>query len=160
MVSFNEKGVTFDPASDEIKEIPSKKKWLNKKRKNSKEELISDADPLVDVTFKELLLLNKPDWLIVLIGVISSAILGTLFPMMSILFSGLLDVSNNNAVAHLCISHSSLPPLSCPLTLLFPSPSLLLSFPLFSPSPSSLLPPLSFSLSPSLSFFLCSYSVI
>ena len=92
-LSSNEKGVTFDPAKDEIKEIPSKKKWLTRRKSSNKDkEAVSDADPLVEVTFKELLLLNKPDWYLVILGIVASSALGALFPMMAILFSGLLNV--------------------------------------------------------------------
>ena len=42
--------------------------------------------------FLELIKLNFPDWPFVLMGIILSAIVGCLFPLMSILFSELLDV--------------------------------------------------------------------
>ena len=45
------------------------------------------------VSFKELLKLNLPDWPLVLIGVILSALIGCLFPLMAILFSEVLRVS-------------------------------------------------------------------
>lgn len=45
------------------------------------------------VSFKELLKLNVPDWPLVLIGVILSAIIGCLFPLMAVLFSEVLRVS-------------------------------------------------------------------
>lgn len=45
------------------------------------------------VSFMELIKLNKPDWPFVLIGVICSAVIGCLFPLMAILFSGVLAVS-------------------------------------------------------------------
>ena len=45
------------------------------------------------VSFLELLKLNIPDWPLVLTGVIGSAIMGALFPLLAILFGGLLAVS-------------------------------------------------------------------
>ena len=45
------------------------------------------------MSFAELLKLNKPDWLLVLVGVIGSAVLGILFPLLAILFSNVLAVS-------------------------------------------------------------------
>ena len=50
-------------------------------------------EKLPKVSFRELLKLNKPDWLFVLIGVICSAMIGCLFPLMAILFSDVLRVS-------------------------------------------------------------------
>ena len=62
-------------------------------RKKSEGE-VSDEDPLVQVTFRELLRLNKPDWYLVVVGVVSSGLIGALFPVMSILFSNVLEVRN------------------------------------------------------------------
>lgn len=45
------------------------------------------------VPFTQLLKLNKPDWPLVLIGVLCSAVIGCLFPLMAILFSDVLRVS-------------------------------------------------------------------
>ena len=59
------------------------------RRKKSKKE----KEDIPKVSFLELLKLNKPDWYLVLIGVIGSAILGVLFPMLAILFSNVLSVS-------------------------------------------------------------------
>lgn len=52
-----------------------------------------DHSELRKVSFKDLLLLNKPDWPLVLIGVVASAATGALFPAMSPLFSEILRVS-------------------------------------------------------------------
>ncbi len=56
------------------------------------------------VSFAELLKLNKPDWLLVLVGVIGSAVLGVLFPLLAILFSNVLAVSPCSVVL-LCAVH-------------------------------------------------------
>ncbi len=59
-----------------------------------KRNRISEAEqPLRQVTFRELLALNKPDWPLVLVGVVASALIGTFFPVMAPLFSELLRVS-------------------------------------------------------------------
>ena len=46
-----------------------------------------------EVSFSQLLKLNKPDWVLVLIGVLFSALIGCLFPIVSLLFSEVLRVS-------------------------------------------------------------------
>ena len=46
-----------------------------------------------DIPFIKLLKLNLPDWPLVLTGVLMSAVIGALFPLMSILFSEMLRVS-------------------------------------------------------------------
>lgn len=53
------------------------------------------------VSFKELLKLNRPDWPLVLIGVILSAVIGCLFPLMAVLFSEVLRVSRCSSPLHL-----------------------------------------------------------
>ena len=40
----------------------------------------------------EMLKLNKPDWLVVLVGVIFSSLLGSLFPIMAVLLSEVFRV--------------------------------------------------------------------
>ena len=62
------------------------RKMLGRRHRTKKEELPK-------VSFLQLLKLNRPDWLLVLIGVIGSAIIGCLFPLMAILFSEVLNVS-------------------------------------------------------------------
>ena len=42
--------------------------------------------------FKDLLKLNAPDWHLVTTGIIMSTAVGCLFPLMSILFSQMLEV--------------------------------------------------------------------
>lgn len=85
-----EREVHFDSETDQVEVKEPKHRWS--KRRKSDKEVLSDSDPLVTVTTKELFLLNKPDWYLVIIGVIATGILGSLFPMMSILFSGMLEV--------------------------------------------------------------------
>ncbi len=63
-------------------------KLVRRRRQKKKER-----EDIPTVSFLELLKLNKPDWLLVLIGVIGSAILGVLFPLLAILFSSILSVS-------------------------------------------------------------------
>ena len=67
---------------------PRKRLRLAKHGRKPKEE------KLPTLSFLELLKLNQPDWYLVLIGVIASAIIGALFPVMSILFSEVLRVSD------------------------------------------------------------------
>ena len=47
---------------------------------------------VVQVKFKDLLKLNAPDWPLVTTGIIMSAVVGCLFPLMSIFFSEMLEV--------------------------------------------------------------------
>ena len=61
-------------------------KMLRRRHRTKKEKLPK-------VSFKELLKLNKPDWPLVLIGIVCSAVIGCLFPLMAILFSDVLRVS-------------------------------------------------------------------
>ena len=61
-------------------------KMLRRRHRTKKEKLPK-------VPFKELLRLNRPDWYLVLMGVICSAIIGCLFPLMAILFRDVLAVS-------------------------------------------------------------------
>ena len=82
----------FDPATTTVTTGKSKKGKKNGRKKSIEEELVSDADPLVSITFKELLKLNLPDWYLVVTGIIATGMLGVLFPLMSILFSGILEV--------------------------------------------------------------------
>lgn len=46
-----------------------------------------------EVSLLQLLKLNKPDWELVLIGVLFSALIGCLFPLISLLFSEVLKVN-------------------------------------------------------------------
>ena len=60
----------------------------------SKHQRKLQAEGIQEVSFKELLKLNLPDWYFVLIGIIFSAIIGALFPLISILFSEVLRVGH------------------------------------------------------------------
>ena len=75
--------------------LGSKKKgsWLKRRRSAEKVETDSDEDPLVEIKFTELLKLNRPDWYLVVPGVIFAGIQGAMFPLMAILFSDVLGVS-------------------------------------------------------------------
>ena len=64
-----------------------KSKWGKSKCQRKLEE-----EGIQEVPFKEFIKLNLPDWHFVLIGIICSAIIGALFPLMSILFSEVLRV--------------------------------------------------------------------
>ena len=44
------------------------------------------------VSFTQLLKLNKPDWILVLVGVVCSAVFGCLFPLMATFFGDVLGV--------------------------------------------------------------------
>ena len=48
---------------------------------------------IMRTSFVELLKLNRPDWLFVLVGVVCSALIGCLFPLIAIPFSEVLRVS-------------------------------------------------------------------
>ena len=60
---------------------------LSRRQRKQKEK-----ESLPPVSFLELLKLNIPDWYLVLIGIVCSALFGCLFPLMSILFSEVLRV--------------------------------------------------------------------
>ena len=49
-------------------------------------------EKLQRVSFAQLLQLNKPDWFFILVGVISSAAIGCLFPVMATFFGDALGV--------------------------------------------------------------------
>ena len=95
------KAVQFTPV-DELLEVETGKKrkgrrsslveLLHRSRKDSADDEVEDPE-LEQVKFHELLALNLPDWYLVLLGVICSALLGALFPLMAVVFSGFLDVS-------------------------------------------------------------------
>ena len=77
-----------------VEENSEQNKKRNKKLKKKDKDEESDEDPLIQIPFKELMRLNLPDWYLVIPGIIFSAIQGGSFPLMAILFSGILDVSN------------------------------------------------------------------
>ena len=70
-----------------------------------KKKAAGDED-LPQISFWELLKLNQKDWYLVLVGVVMSAILGCLFPILAILFSDVLRVSYHAPChTHTCSSH-------------------------------------------------------
>ena len=73
----------YEDSNVEIEDTASPHKTSRKKKDHD--------DP--EVSFLELLKLNKPDWYLVLVGVIGSAITGCLFPLMSVIFGSVLRVS-------------------------------------------------------------------
>ena len=79
--------MTHDEEAGEIHHRRSTMTKMLRRRHRAKKE------KLPKVPFKDLLKLNRPDWYLVLIGVICSGIVGCLFPLMAILFRGVLDVS-------------------------------------------------------------------
>ena len=56
-------------------------------------DIETDEDPLVQVKFKELLKLNKPDWYLVIPGIIFTGIQGVVYVVLAVLFSELINVS-------------------------------------------------------------------
>ncbi len=62
----------------------------------------TDTQAAWEVSFRELLALNKPDWPLIVIGVIMSAIVGVLFPLMAVLFSEVLRVSGQCSTPSPC----------------------------------------------------------
>ena len=88
------------------------------KRLVKRRHKVPDADTQAarEVSFLELLALNKPDWYLVVLGVILSAVVGVLFPLMAVLFSEVLRVSQftspYSSPPSPCLHHSppSLPP--------------------------------------------------
>ena len=73
-------------------EFPRRRKsrWGKSKGQRKLEE-----EGIQEVSFKELIKLNLPDWHFVLAGIIGSAIIGALFPLISILFSEVLRVGHS-----------------------------------------------------------------
>lgn len=64
-------------------------------------------EQLQRVSFAQLFKLNKPDWYIVLIGIVFSAAMGCMFPVMAIFFGDVLGVctmlSQVSRIICLCI---------------------------------------------------------
>ena len=54
--------------------------------------------------FIELVKLNQPDWLFVLVGVVCSALIGCLFPLIAVPFSEVVRVSS--VIAHLSVKRN------------------------------------------------------
>lgn len=93
--SYEETEITMDSSTSTV-HFNSKSASKNLKDESLLEEIKDQSDPLVKVTTKELFSLNKPDWYLVITGVAGMGILGALFPMMSVLFSGILQVCYTN----------------------------------------------------------------
>ena len=51
-----------------------------------------EVEELGQIKFLELLALNLPDWYLVLLGVIFSVLFGIIFPLIAVIFSGVLEV--------------------------------------------------------------------
>ena len=68
----------------------------------SKHQRKLQAEGIQELSFKELIKLNFPDWYFVLIGIVCSAIIGALFPLMAILFSEVLRVGQNIGYIRVC----------------------------------------------------------
>lgn len=93
-----------------VKMRPSTVRRLVRRRQKVREEDLKQKP----VTFRELLKLNLPDWPLVLIGVIMSAIIGVLFPLQAILFSDILRVRSSGC-ALLTVPLTSVPPSPPPI---------------------------------------------
>lgn len=103
--AYGNKTVQFDVEKQEV-EVEEKRRgsWFSRRRAKPAD----DEDPLIDVSTKELLKLNIPDWFLVVPGVVGSAIIGVLFPTIAILFSGVLEVRAVSLLACLRVCSSSL----------------------------------------------------
>ena len=87
-------------AEDELVETETGKKGAE--RKSGRKRLLrrsrrspdddDEVEELDQIKFLELLALNLPDWYLVVLGVLGSALLGALFPLMAVIFSGVLEV--------------------------------------------------------------------
>lgn len=60
---------------------------------NTEEHKEEERKSVPEVSFKELLKFNAPDWIFVLIGIIFSAANGTIFPLIAVPSSEILEVS-------------------------------------------------------------------
>ena len=76
---------------EEALEVKGRKRVRLLRRRHKKQKEDDDFKP-PPVSFLDLLKLNIPDWYFVLLGIIFSAIIGCLFPLMAILFSEALRV--------------------------------------------------------------------
>ena len=68
------------------------KEWWDQRKHQQKLQ----AEEIQKVSWKELYKLNLPDWHLVFVGVIFSAILGAFYPLLSILFSEVLRVGQSS----------------------------------------------------------------
>lgn len=57
-------------------------------------KLGAKKEVMLELSYWQLLKLNKPDWFLVVVGVFFSAVIGCLFPAISLLFSEVLRVSD------------------------------------------------------------------
>ena len=67
--------------------------YENLRKENKVNEIATDEDPFIEVKFKELLKLNKPDWYLVVPGVIFTGIQGAMYVVLAVLFSEIINVS-------------------------------------------------------------------
>ena len=81
--------VKFDVEKGEAFKHP-KLKWGRSKHWRKLQE-----EGVQEVSFRELVKLNLPDWYLLLMGIICSAIIGALFPILSVLFSEILRVGQS-----------------------------------------------------------------
>ena len=59
--------------------------------------------------FLQLLKLNRPDWHLLLVGIVSSVILGALYPILAVIFSEVLEVGPSSFTK---LEHSIVAPVS------------------------------------------------
>lgn len=60
---------------------------------SSDEDCCTEDSEAREVSFRELLQLNRPDWFLVLCGIVLSIVVGTVLPILAFIFSSLLKVS-------------------------------------------------------------------
>ena len=58
---------------------------------------------ILQVKFKDMLKLNAPDWHLVTTGVIMSGLFGCMFPIISVLFAEMLEVSCVTVCVCVCV---------------------------------------------------------
>ena len=88
-----DEGSIYDPIEIKVQR-KTRNSWLGLRKKNKTDKLdpLDVTGPPAEVTFRELLKLNLPDWYLVVLGILASGIFGALFPIISILFSDILQV--------------------------------------------------------------------
>ena len=94
---------------DELVEVETGKKQTKRRssligllRRSRKDSADDEIEELDQIKFRELLALNLPDWYLVLLGVICAGLLGALFPLMAIIFSGFLEVGEGLGL-YMCV---------------------------------------------------------
>ena len=95
---FEEEELEDVEVEEELEVKGKRRTSLRRLMKRQKQEEDEFKPP--PVSFLELLKLNAPDWPFVLIGVVFSAIIGCLFPLMAILFSTALQVGEGWSQQH------------------------------------------------------------